>query len=170
MAGKNDAFDPFHEVLYRVVQAKLTEIGIDARSLADKLGIHYRLLMFWLSGQRKIPAEIIPRLCVILKNHALLDALEREAGRIAFHLPPVSQLPRMDDFEAVQKLVQEVGGALKSLGDTLEDGVVTTQELKVTLPELDDVIRECAKLKHFLEQRHYSRSASKRRSSPAGSC
>ena len=59
MAGKNDAFDPFHEVLYRVVQAKLTEIGIDARALAGKLGIHYRLLMFWLSGQRKIPAEII---------------------------------------------------------------------------------------------------------------
>jgi len=35
----------------------------------------------------------------------------------------------------------------------LEDGIVTEAELRKTIPELDDVIRECAHLKHWLEQR-----------------
>jgi hypothetical protein len=48
---------------------------------------------------------------------------------------------------------QGVGEALEVLASTLEDGIVTEAELKKTIPELDDVIRECAHLKHWLEHR-----------------
>ena len=36
----------------------------------------------------------------------------------------------------------------------MEDGIVEAHELDETLPELDDVIRECARLKHWLQRRH----------------
>jgi hypothetical protein len=51
-------------------------------------------------------------------------------------------------------IVKEVGEALDALAITLEDGIVEKHELESTVPEIDDVIRECARLKHWLEA-HY---------------
>jgi len=40
----------------------------DTRLLAQQLGTNYRSLMYWLRGDRPIPAELLPRICVLLKN------------------------------------------------------------------------------------------------------
>jgi|SRR5580658_4885046 hypothetical protein len=146
--------EPFHAVLNRVVQIRTQELHIPPRKLAERLGPDYRTLMYWLAGQRKLPAELLPPLCAALENYELLDVLEREAGRVAFHLPDGAHSPHMEDVLVVQRLVKEVGEALQALADTLEDGIVERHELAKTLPELDDVIRECVRLKHWLERRH----------------
>ena len=146
--------EPFHAILCRVVQTRTHELRTSPPRLAEKLGPDYRTLMYWLEGQRKFPAELLPKLCLELQNFELMDVLERQAGRVAFHVPSIVALSGISDLRAMQALVREVGEALESLACTLEDGIVTAAELKETIPKLDDVIRECAHLKHWLERRH----------------
>ena len=148
------AEEPFHALLCRVVQTRTHELRTSVPKLAEKLGPDYRSFMYWLEGQRKFPAELLPQLCTELQDYELLDILERQAGRVAFRVPSITTPSGIDDLRAMQALVKEVGEALESLASTLEDGIVTATELKQTIPKLDDVIRECAHLKHWLERRH----------------
>jgi hypothetical protein len=53
----------------------------------------------------------------------------------------------------VRSLIKEVGEALQVLGKTLEDDKVEDHEYPEAIREIDDVIRECAKLKHWLKDR-----------------
>ena len=148
------AEEPFHAILCRVVQTRTHELRTSPPKLAERLGPDYRSFMYWLEGQRKFPAELLPKLCTELQDFELMDVLERQAGRVAFPVPSINALTGINDIKAMQSLVKEVGEALESLASTLEDGIVTEGELKETLPKLDDVIRECAHLKHWLERRH----------------
>lgn len=143
--------EPFHASLCRVVQNRTHDLRISPPKLAEKLGPDYRSFMYWLEGQRKFPAELLPGLCRELEDYELMDILERQIGRVAFRVPASSALSAIGDIKATQRLVKEVGEALESLANALEDGIVTASELKETIPELDDVIRECAHLKHWLE-------------------
>jgi hypothetical protein len=52
-------------ILSRVVEAK-TEY--DTRLLAQQLGTNYRSLMYWLRGERPLPAYLLPRICVLIYN------------------------------------------------------------------------------------------------------
>ena len=155
---------PFHEILSRVVQGRTQTLKVSTRSLAERLGPDYRSLMHWLAGDRWFPAELLPQLCVELQDFTLLDELEHQVGRVAYHVPQHEQVPNMEDFKAVQRLVKEVGEALEILAATFEDGIVEKHEVDATLPALDDVIRECARLKHWIKQRHHSDFPPKRHS------
>jgi hypothetical protein len=145
--------EPFHAHLNRVVQTRTQLLRTSTPRLAERLGPDYRSFMYWLEGQRKFPAELLPKLCQELEDFELLDILERQVGRVAFHVPSIMAISGVSDLRAMQSLVKEVGEALEALATTLEDGIVTEQELKSTIPKLDDVIRECAHLKHWLERR-----------------
>lgn len=135
-------------VISRVVEAKEE---YDIRLLAQQLGTNYRSLMYWLRGERHVPAHLLPQLCVLLNNYEALDWLERQAGRVAFKLPKLDV--KLDkELIAVSNLIREVGDALESVGETLADGVVEDKELQVTIPKLEAVIRECASLKYLLEE------------------
>lgn len=128
-----------------------TKADYDVRLLAQQLGTHYRSLMYWLRGERQIPAYLLPKMCLLLNNYEALDFLERQAGRVAFKLPgPYNTLEK--ELVAVSNLIREVGDALESIGETLADGVVEENELKNTIPKLEAVIRECATLKYLLEE------------------
>lgn len=140
--------DELASLLSRVVE---TKTDYDVRLLAQQLGTHYRSLMYWLRGERQIPAYLLPKMCLLLNNYEALDFLERQAGRVAFKLPgPDNTLEK--ELVAVSNLIREVGEALESIGDTLADGVVEENELKNTIPKLEAVIRECATLKYLLEE------------------
>ena len=140
--------DDLASLLSRVVE---TKAEYDVRLMAQQLGTNYRSLMYWLRGERQLPAHLLPQMCVLLNNYEALDLLEREAGRVAFKLPgPDSTLER--ELVAVSNLIREVGEALESVGETLADGVVEEKELKTTIPKLEAVIRECATLKYLLEE------------------
>jgi len=134
-------------ILSRAVEIKAE---YDIRLLAQQLGTNYRSLMYWLRGERPLPANLLPRMCVLLSNYEALDFLESQAGRVAFKLPePDITLER--ELVAVSHLIREVGEALESVAETLADGVVEENELRTTIPKLEAVIQECASLKYLLE-------------------
>lgn len=140
--------DDLASILSRVVEAKAE---YDIRLLAQQLGTNYRSLMYWLRGDRPLPAYLLPRICTLLENYESLDFLESQAGRVAFKIPD----PRVSlekELAAVSKLIREVGEALESVAETLSDGVVEERELKVTIPKIEAVIQECASLKYLLEE------------------
>ena len=161
---------PTHDVFLvtfdRVVRGRTKQMGISCRDLADKLGPHHRSFSYWLEGQRKFPADLVPQLCAILDNYELLDLLEQQVGRVAYPIPKIDKLPKMEDVRAIQGLVKEVGEALESLAETLEDGIVEKHELDKTIPALDDVIRECARMKHWLREHHAADHSVKLRKMP----
>ena len=139
--------DDLSTVLSRAIE---TKAEYDVRLLAQQLGTSYRSLMYWLRGDRHIPAYVLPRICVLLKDFDALDFLERQAGRVAFRLPD-SKLVSEKEIVAVSNLLKDVGEAVESLAATLADGVVEENELRVTVPKLESVIQECASLKYLLE-------------------
>jgi hypothetical protein len=150
----NPNLEPFLLKLHRVVTHRTKELGIPHGDLARKINSHYRSFSYWLDGQRKFPADRLAQLCLALENYDLLDFLEHQVGRVAYAVPKMDRIPKMEDVKAIQGLVKEVGEALESLAQTLEDGIVEKHELEKTIPALDDVIRECARLKHWLHD-HY---------------
>jgi hypothetical protein len=134
-------------VLSQIVEAKAE---YDTRLLAQQLGTNYRSLMYWLRGDRPIPAELLPKLCVLLRNFEPLDMLESQAGRVAFKIPDPAQTSEKE-FRIISNLMKDVGSALESIANTLADGVVEENELNATIPKLEAVIQECASVKYLLE-------------------
>ena len=145
--------DDISSILSRVVEAKS---DYDKRLLAQQLATNYRSLMYWLRGERPLPAHLLPRICVLLDNYEVLDSLESDAGRVAFKLPD-PHLTLEKELVAISNLIREVGQALESVAETLADGVVEELELKATIPKLEGVIQECASLKYVLEDLYKSR-------------
>ncbi|HYX51963.1 MAG TPA: phage regulatory CII family protein [Candidatus Limnocylindrales bacterium] len=135
-------------VLSQVVESKAE---YDLRLLAQQLGTNYRSLMYWLRGDRHIPAYLLPRICLLVKNYEALDLLESQAGRVAFKIPDPKRTTE-EQFKAISALIKDVGEALESIGSTLADGEVEERELVVTIPKLEAVIQECASLKYLLEE------------------
>jgi hypothetical protein len=134
-------------ILSRAVE---TEAKYDIRLLAQQLGTNYRSLMYWLRGERPVPAHLLPQVCVLLSNYEALDFLESQAGRVAFKLPEPN-ITLEKELVAVSHLIKEVGEALESVAETLADGIVEKNELRTTIPKLEAVIQECASLKYLLE-------------------
>jgi len=139
--------DDVSSILSRVVE---TKAEYDIRLLAQQLGTNYRSLMYWLRGERQMPAHFLPQMCVLLGNYEALDFLESQAGRVAFKLPSPN-ITLEQELVAVSRLIREVGEALESVAETLSDGVVEESELRTTIPKLQAVIQECASLKYLLE-------------------
>jgi hypothetical protein len=123
------------------------------KTLAEELGVSYQSLAYYLSARNNIPAFILPGICMALDNYALLNVLEDRVGRVAYHIPVQSANLPQDDLRAIQNLVKEVAQALEALSDTLKDARVEEQELEHTRTQLNDVIRECVRIKYWLQQR-----------------
>jgi hypothetical protein len=134
-------------ILSRVVE---TKAEYDTRLLAQQLGTNYRSLMYWLRGERQMPAHFLPQMCMLLGNYEALDFLESQAGRVAFKLPKPN-ITLDQELIAVSRLIREVGEALESVAETLADGIVEENELRTTIPKLEAVIQECASLRYLLE-------------------
>jgi|SRR5215472_207928 len=140
-------------VLSQAVEAKAE---YDVRLLAQQLGTNYRSFMYWLRGDRHLPAYLLPRICVLLNNYEPLDFLESQAGRVGFKIP-APKPTSAEEFKAISALIKDVGSALESIANTLADGVVEESELSVTIPKLEAVIQECASLKYWLESMYTNR-------------
>ncbi len=146
-------------VLTQVVEAKAE---YDIRLLAQQLETNYRSLMYWLRGERPIPAYLLPRICALLQNYEPLDFLESEAGRVAFKIP--DPRPTTDrEFLVISNLIKDVGSALESVANTLADGIVEERELETTIPKLEAVIQECASVKYLLESLYNNRKKKTKR-------
>src|SRR5437867_9670920 len=140
-------------VLSQIVEAKAE---YDTRLLGRQRGMNYRSLMYWVRGERPLPAELLPQICVLLKNFEPLDILESQAGRVAFKIPDPQQTSERE-FRVISNLMKDVGSALESIASTLADGVVEENELNATIPKLEAVIQECASVKYLLETLYKNR-------------
>ena len=149
--------DDISSILSRVVE---TKAEYDIRLLAQQLGTNYRSLVYWLRGERQMPAHFLPQICVLLNNYEALDFLESQAGRVAFKVPSPN-ISVEQQLVAVSRLIREVGEALESVAETLADGIVEESELRTTIPKIEAVIQECASLKYLLED--LSRKQKKRK-------
>jgi hypothetical protein len=147
-------------VLSQVVEAKAE---YDVRLLAQQLGTNYRSLMYWLRGDRPIPAYLLPQICLLLRNYEPLDVLESQAGRVAFKIPDPRQTSERE-FLVISNLMKDMGSALESIANTLADGVVEEHELRNTIPKLEAVIQECASVKYLLESLYKNRKKKARTS------
>jgi len=158
-------FDPVAELASIVSRVVDNKSEYDIRLLAQQLGTNYRSLMYWLRGDRPLPAHLLPRICTLLGNYEGLDFLESQAGRVGFRIPD-PRTPIEKELIAVSRLIKEVGEALESVAETLADGVVEGRELKNTIPKIDAVIQECASLKYLLEdlRKRQTKKAKLRRS------
>jgi hypothetical protein len=154
--------DELASIVSRVVEAKAE---YDIRLLAQQLGTNYRSLMYWLRGDRPVPAQLVPRICTLLDNFEALDFMESQAGRVAFKIP-AANMTLEKELVAVSKLIKEVGEAIESVATTLADGVVEESELKTTIPKLDAVIQECASLRYLLEDLYRKRSKKSKNQRP----
>ena len=142
---------PANDLSSVISRAVETKSDYDTRLLAQQLGTNYRSLMYWLRGERQIPANLLPQICLLLQNYDPLDYLESQAGRVAFKIPDCN-VTSGKEIVAVSGLLREVGEALESVAATLADGSVEESELRETVPRLDAVIQECASLKYLLEE------------------
>lgn len=141
---------PAEELASILSRAVETKAEYDIRLLAQQLGTNYRSLMYWLRGDRPLPAHLLPKICALLRNYEALDFLESQIGRVAFKIPD-PRIPLDKEMLAVSRLIKDVGEALESVAETLADGVVEERELRITIPKIDAVIQECASLKYLLE-------------------
>lgn len=145
---------PFRRIAQRIVDERERALHISPKTVADRLGVSHQTFLRWLRDEKyHMHAEKLADFCIILDDFTLLDVLEEQAGRVAFPIPNPKESLRADDVIAVQRLVKEVGEALQSLADTLDDHIVEDAEVLQTSPRLDDVIRECARLKYWLKER-----------------
>src|SRR3984885_15704945 len=94
-------------ILSRAIEIKAE---YDIRLLAQQLGTNYRSLMYWLRGDRPMPADLLPRICVLLGNYEALDFLESQAGRVAFKLPD-PKLPIEKELGAGSRFIRVWGAA-----------------------------------------------------------
>src|SRR5690242_11780967 len=67
--------DDLASILSRVVEKKAE---YDIRLLAQQLGTNYRSLMYWLRGDRPLPAHLLPQICTLLNSFEPLDHLESQ--------------------------------------------------------------------------------------------
>jgi hypothetical protein len=146
-------------LLSQVVEAKAE---YDLRLLAQQLGTSYRSLIYWLRGDRHLPAYLLPQICTLLKNYEAMDLLESQAGRVAFKIPD-PQHTSEKEFLVISNLIRDVGQALESIANTLADGEVEEHELATTIPKLEAVIQECASVKYLLETLYKNRKKKAKR-------
>ena len=79
--------DDLASILSRTVE---TKAEYDLRLLAQQLGTNYRSLMYWLRGDRPVPAHLLPQICSLLRNYEALDFLEQAIARDPYYGPALA--------------------------------------------------------------------------------
>jgi len=126
---------------------------LDMHLVAKQLGVSYRVLMYYFGNDpnRRFPAELLPGFCEIVQDYEPLDFIERQAGRVGYRIPPVSQSEAAQMLN-IGQLAKESTEAIAALYRTIEHGIVEKREAAKAIAELDDAIRQCVRLRHWLKE------------------
>lgn len=91
------------------------------------------------SAPRALKAAWIPALVLETGSFAILDALERQVGRVAF--PIVTKTDRQDVLQqALAREVTAFGEFLSETAADMADGRISESELRRILPEMDSLV------------------------------
>lgn len=143
--------DQFRDIVRRVLYDPAK--NFDLRLVSDRLGVGYRVLMHWIGDDptRRFPAELVPKFCKVVGNFEVLDYLEHQVGRLAFEIPAAEQVSNQNVRHA-HVLMKETTEAIGVLLKAFEDGFIEEREARHTIAELNDVIRQCVRVRYWLEQ------------------
>jgi len=145
----------FVDLVREVIKSRTRGTQRDLHDIADAVSVHYLVVSRWQCGTAPFHADRLAAFCNFLGDYRLLDFLESQTGRKVYPVPTDQELAnyRVEDVVGVQALMKEVSEALGEMARTLKDPNVTRTEFKRTSRELNDVIRECARLIHWLDMR-----------------
>lgn len=95
----------------------------------------------------------IPAICRVTGSFAVLDAIEREVGRVAFVLPQASSSAHADVIQHTAVVVQEFGEALARVSGAMADGTITPMERDHIEREIADVHASLAALQALIARK-----------------
>lgn len=95
----------------------------------------------------------IPTICKETGSFAILDAIEREVGRVAFVLPTAVHAGHADVIAHTATVVHEFGEALARVSQSLADGTITDAERQSIDREIGDVHATLASLQALIAQK-----------------
>lgn len=126
--------------------------AIDQNLLASRLGISYRQLRYFVSGdgERRFPLDLVVPFCQLLNDFRLLNHLEEQAGRIAFRLP-ANRRPGAADISDLHQLLEESMEAVKTASASMRDDFVDSSEASLIISDLDVILRHCIELRYWLD-------------------
>jgi transcriptional regulator with XRE-family HTH domain len=145
--------EEFASLFQEVLQRKIgPDPAVGMKNLAERIGVHYQTFIRWPKGTRPIHADKLALLCKELDDTSLLNWLERQLGRVAY--VPIAAGDRGKARRALEiaGFIKKVGEALRTLGEGLESGRAERDKMQETLSSLDDLIRECMRLKVWVNE------------------
>jgi hypothetical protein len=148
---RNEFANLFQEVLNR-------KIGLDPtvgmKDLAGRIGVHYQTFIRWPKGTRPIHAHKLALLSNQLNDMTLLDWLESQVGRVAYTPVPTPSRGDTRWILEVLQFIKTIAEALEDLCGEAGTGRVDKDQIQRTLAKLDGVIRECLRLKGWVNQQY----------------
>lgn len=124
----------FDEPLSRVVHAAVKDApsGLSAAAIADIVGKPYSTMMSELArqGTHKPDMDLLPVFVRATGSDAPLKALARSTGGVFLRLPDVEPGDSHPVAAQLAETVREFGEFLTTLGQALEDGVISRAEAR----------------------------------------
>ena len=108
---------------------------------AKKLGIHVQTLYDYIEGVRYFPPDLIPDLYFATKDYRFLEFFLKPCGLVAV---PVKQIAesKKDILNILVSGAKEDGDVVRAVKYALDDGKISTDELREIEKEIDEAIRE----------------------------
>lgn len=139
------------EALYCTVHRSDSDID----EIADEMGVSANLLYRWCMDEDTTSFSPMPsnRILSLMKasgNEAVLDFLNRAAGRISFRVPKAT-LSKLDEGEMVEEYQTSTINAVKLFRDYITKP--TTGNYSALKDALDGVMVETAKIDRYAEKK-----------------
>lgn len=112
-----------------------------------------------INSPKALRAGWIPAIVTETKSFAVLDALERVCGRVAFQLPHAVSPDHMDIVRHTAEAMREFGEALAVVSGSIADGTICQRERAHIAQQIGDVHAALASLQALVDQ-HAERKVS----------
>lgn len=142
LRGENPA-NPQPAWLYDAVRATVHRERGTAKVIACDLACKESHVTDLADPLRRVPLKAfeIPDITRASGSFAILDALEAQVGRVAFHLPSVN--PHVDQMNReLARTLKQFGEFIETNGDVLEDGRIEPHELQLLLGTIDAMVAD----------------------------
>lgn len=132
-----------------------------AKAIAAELGIAIERVyeVADVNSPKPLKAGWIPAIVTETHSFAVLDALERAVGRVAFQLPHAVSPDHADIVKHTADAMREFGEALSVVSSSIADGTICQQERAHIARQIGDVHAALASLQALVDQ-HAQRKVS----------
>lgn len=139
------------DVVATVIHAVRGQVKVIAQEVPASEAAVWRVAD--INNAEALKAWWIPAICRVTGSFAILDAIEREVGRVAFSLPQATHADHVDVVQHTGRSMQEFAEVLSRVSHSIADGTITDQERQHIDREIDDVYASLAGLKALIKQK-----------------